>query len=48
MFNKKKLLDLESQITFLHEMNDALLEHLNLDLDFCDCCGDVVLVKKEK
>lgn len=44
MFNRK----LKEEVEFLVELNGALLDALGLDIDYCEECGDLILVKQDK
>lgn len=44
MFNKK----LKEELAFQGELMYAILDHLNLDVDFCEDCGSVILVPNPK
>lgn len=47
MFNLKRITELECLVLSQQEIIDALLDKLDLSIDECDCCGDLVLVDIE-
>ncbi len=49
MFNnklKRELEDLKDTVDFQGDIIHSLLEELNYDIDFCDCCDRLVLKDK--
>jgi hypothetical protein len=46
MFNsklKQKVKDLEAELELQAHINDLIMEHLGVDLAFCDCCDELCL-----